>query len=251
MFLSTAEAVLVSIYLPPSYLASVPRERRLQRKRFPWKRFFSLQCGSEAFQQQSIECHAERAHRHEKRSQLRAYNKLEKWIKESRANRDASHVVAEGPKQILFNLAHRSLGYLHSDNHVSQILLDEDDMARFFGYIGAGSNGDPHIGLGKRRSVVDAITYHRHLLSFGLQLFNLLGFILREDFSQNTIDLDLSANRLGRPFVVACNHQNLEPQAVKLLDGFDGVILQRVGHRNDAHQFSIRRDKHGRFAIVF
>ena len=130
-----------------------------------------------------------------------------------------------------------------------QVALDEDDVPRLLGHVGARADGDAHVGLGQRGGVVDAVAHHGHELARVLQLLDLLGLVLRQHLGQHLVDAHLPGDGLGRPPVVAGDHHRTQAHAVQPGDGCRGRVLEHVGDRHDAGRVAVDGDEHGGLAL--
>ncbi len=78
-----------------------------------------------------------------------------------------------------------------------------------------------------------------------LQLLDLGGFSLRQNFRQNHIDTHLFGDRFGGLAVIAGDHGHLQAHAVQFLDRCLRAILDRIGHSDHACDRAVHRDQHG------
>ena len=98
--------------------------------------------------------------------------------------------------------------------HTGQVAGDQGDVAGSDRYIGAGTHGDAHIGLGQGRRVVDAIAHHRHRpLPLGLEQPNHGGLIGGTHFSDHPLNPRLRCHQLGGTAGVATEHHQLQSLA--------------------------------------
>ncbi len=87
------------------------------------------------------------------------------------------------------------------------------------GDVGAAANGDPHVGLYERRSVVYAIADHRYGPAFRLEGPNPIHLVFRQYLCEVSIDAKLLSNRPGNFFAVAGQHRDLDAKLMQSLDG--------------------------------
>ena len=85
-------------------------------------------------------------------------------------------------------------GEFDGGNGIQQVALHQDDVGRFDGDIGAGANGNAHIGSGQGRGIIDAVADHGNLFALGLELADLLLLILGEDLCHHPVDAGLAAD---------------------------------------------------------
>ena len=81
-------------------------------------------------------------------------------------------------------------------------------------------------------------------LPFGLELFHLAGLGLRQDLGQDAVDTDLFGNGIGGPLVIPGHHDDLKAQLVEGIDRCCGILLQGIGHGDNAGRPAIHCHKH-------
>ena len=89
-------------------------------------------------------------------------------IQDAGCHRNQNDVVAKGPEKILFDGPHGSATQANGSGHPLEASAGKNNIGSFNGHIGAGADGQPDIGLGQRRGVVDAVTHHSDPFAFFL-----------------------------------------------------------------------------------
>ncbi len=111
------------------------------------------------------------------------------------------------------------------------------------GDIGAGSNGDADVRLGKGRRIVDAVPGHGDPMAFCLQSSDLFNLAFRQNFGNHLFDAELFGGFPRRHFPVAAQEDGFQTQAVKGSDGFRGLRPQRVGDETSSDGLSVNSQK--------
>ena len=88
--------------------------------------------------------------------------------------------------------------------------------------IGAGTDGDAHIGLSQSWGVVDPITDHGHLAALGLQFDDLGSFIFGPDPGKDPVNTQLFGHGLGHGLGVPGDHHDLDPVGMQGIHGVTG-----------------------------
>src|SRR6266536_3951258 len=92
-----------------------------------------------------------------------------KGIEQSHRDGNAQAIVDESTKQILAHIAHGGFRDGDGGHHPLEASTDQRDIGGFNRHIRSGSNRKADMGLGEGWRIIDAVTYHPHLLSFQLQ----------------------------------------------------------------------------------
>ena len=98
--------------------------------------------------------------------------------------------------------------------------------------VGSGAYCDPCVSLCESRCVVDPVSHESDFSVFLHQNY-CLGFFFRQDSRDDFINSRFSADCACRSFVVACEHEDLEPHFVKLTYRFGGITFYRICDRDD------------------
>ena len=117
--------------------------------------------------------------------------------------RDRGDVVGEGPEEVALDRAQRPAGEADRVRRRAQVARDEGDVAGFDRNVGAGADRDPEVGLGERRSVVDAVADHGDDLAGLLQPAHLGHLVLGVHLREHALDPDLVRDPLRRRARVA------------------------------------------------
>ena len=124
-------------------------------------------------------------------------------VEEAGGEGDADEVVAEGPHEVEPDAAHHHAREVEGRRHVGERALDEHDVGRLDGHIGAAADGDAHVGLRERGRVVDAVAHHGDDLAPCLQRLDLLLLLGGLDLRKHVRDADARGQVAHRPLVVA------------------------------------------------
>ena len=83
------------------------------------------------------------------------------------------------------------------------------------GHVGPRADGDPQVGLGQGRSIVDPIAHHGHDFALGLQLGDGGGLLVGQHLGQHPVYSRLPCDGLRGGPVVSGEHEYFEPKAVE------------------------------------
>ena len=124
--------------------------------------------------------------------------------------------------------------------HVRQVreaLAHEGDVGGLDGGVAAhGAHGDPQVGRGERRGVVDPVTHHGEV-ALPAQLFDDLDLALGQQLGVDFIDSGAAADRRRRALVVAGEHGDPpDAEAAKGGDDFGGLGTQLITHGDRAEK---------------
>jgi len=107
-------------------------------------------------------------------------------------------------------------------------------VACLFCSLGAGVHGNSHISLCKRRSVIGAVTGHRHEPAACLVLPDELQLCLRCCLGKKVIHPCLGCDRRGSERVISCDHDRLMPMRRKFRKPFFDSAFDNVIEADDA-----------------
>ena len=190
--------------------------------------------GLKQLEPQGIGDHAHRAEAHGSGGKHGVELEPEGDKQHTGSQRDSNGVVEEGPEQVLLDVADHRVGEFDGGNGIQQVALHQDDVGRFDGDIGAGANGNAHIGSGQGRGIIDAVADHGNLFALGLELADLLLLILGEDLCHHPVDAGLAADGLGGFLVIAGEHHHIDAQLFEFSNGLAAGRLDHIGHRDQA-----------------
>ena len=117
----------------------------------------------------------------------------------------------------------------------------EDDFRGFHGDVGAGRQGDAHIGGGQGGGVVDAVAHHGHNVSFPAQAPDFGGFVAGEHFGEDVIviavgDARLGGDGVGGAAIVSGDHRRCDAPVFQSGHHVGGFGFDGVGCGDDAHE---------------
>ncbi len=129
--------------------------------------------------------------------------------------------------------------------------MHEDYVRTLFGNVGAGSNGQAHIGAGESGGVVDAVSHHGNAVAGPLQLVHMALFVGRHDACNHgcAVDSHAACNRLGGDGIVAGEHHGADAQVRERPDRLRARGLYFVGDGDDAHELTVFGKEQRRFAL--
>ena len=142
------------------------------------------------------------------------------------------------------DIAHRRLAQLPGAGDAQQIALDQRDARTFHRDIGAGTHRDADMGLGQRRSIVNAVAGHRDQSTCVLQLFDDFGFLFRQHFRFDPVYPELPGHGVGRCPVVSSQHDHFYAGFVQRFQGFRCRCLDGIGDTDEPCELAVGRDEH-------
>ena len=181
---------------------------------------------------QGIAHHGYGTHGHGRGGEHRVEQHAEERIEHSGRDGNAQHVVEEGPEKVLSDDFHGHGRKPDGRNHQAQIVLDESDIARFHRDVGPRSDGDPHVGRGQGRRIVDAVSHHGHQSAFLLDAADFPRLVPRKHLRHDPLDSHLTSDGLRGFLPVPGNHGDFQAHFLELRHRSFGGILQFVGKRD-------------------
>ncbi len=115
-------------------------------------------------------------------------------------------------------------------------------------HVAAAAHGDPHLGLGQRRGVVDTIAHHRDLTPLALQRLNRGGFAIRQYPGDNLVDPGLFSNSVGGNGVVTGEHDQTIASLMQALQCRHAILTQRIANGKQRCRLAVHRQQHRRCA---
>ena len=143
----------------------------------------------------------------------------------------------------MLDIAHRGAAEPPGPRDPAQVPLDQGHARAFHGDIGAGSHGDPHLGLRQRRSVVDPVARHGHEPAGFLETLDVRALVLRQHFGDDFVDPELFRHRLGRRAAVSGQHHDPHAFGVQLPDSLGAGRLDGIGDAEASCELAVHRDK--------
>ena len=126
--------------------------------------------------------------------------------------------VANRPAKILVHLTQRGAGKRERTNHIERITLHQYYIGTLHGHVGAGADGEAHVGLRQRGRIVDAVTDHADLVALRLQFFELLRLLSRQYIGKCDVDTEFLADALGGGTIIAGEHGHFHAALLERLD---------------------------------
>ena len=137
-------------------------------------------------------------------------------VKRTRRNGNQDRVIAEGPEQVLGDIAQRRAAEVDGARDGAEVAAHEHDIRRFDGNIRPRPDREADIGGGERRRIVDAVANEGDFAVRGPQGLDRIRFAFRQDLRLDLVDAERAGDRLRRRLAVAGDHREAEP-----------VLLQR------------------------
>src|SRR5437016_3420646 len=78
------------------------------------------------------------------------------------------------------------------------------------GHVSARAHRDSNLRLSESGSIVNSIASHGDKMTFALKTFHDVGFVLRQNFSHNFVDLEFAGHCLGCCSTVSSEHHNTD-----------------------------------------
>lgn len=161
---------------------------------------------------------------------------------------DADNIVDECPAEILMDIADGCPAEPYRRSYVQQTTLHENDIGSIDRDISSRPDGDPDIGLGQSRGIIDAVAHHCRL-SLCAQLPDLLLLSVRQHAGNHFIHAGAPADGFCGHFIVSGQHHNANSHILKLADGFRTVVLQRISYGDKPQKLRIPGKGEGCFAF--
>jgi len=183
--------------------------------------------------------HRDRGERHGERGNHRAQQNAERGIEDAGRNRHAHHVVDEGEKEVLPDVAHRCPAQRAGACNAGKIAFDKRDAGALDRDFRACAHGDADIGRGQCRRVVDAVACHGDRAPLGAQLLHDLVLVLRQDIGDHVCDAEFFRDSVSRTAIVAREHHDANAFGPKLCERVVCGRLDGIGDGYDASRPAI------------
>ena len=122
-------------------------------------------------------------------------------------DRHEERLHRDGEEDILADDAHGLPAEPDDEGEARQIVRHQGNVGGLEGDVGAGgAHRHAHGGSGERRSIIDAISHHRHMLVARDQVMDYLHLLLWKELGVELIDAQLSRYGGGRAGVIARQH---------------------------------------------
>ena len=203
----------------------------------------------EEVQPQRVRDHAEARQAHRRRAEHRVQRPAEQGDVQPRRQGDADHIVEEGPEQVLVDVSERRAAEADGRRHVAQPALHQHHVRGVDGHVRARADGDADVRAGERRGVVDAVADHGDPAIL-LELADHRLLAVREHAGHDLVHAGLRADGLRRALVVAGQHHHADAHVPELADGLRAVLLDDVGHGDDARRDAVLEKQQRRLALV-
>ncbi len=148
------------------------------------------------------------------------------------------------------HLAQRPATDAQCDRHVERVGAHEHDVGGLYGDVGAGADGDAHVGLRERGGVVDAVAHHGHFPALGLELGDLGRLVAGQHLGDYRVDADDPGDAAGSGLVVAGQHDDLDVEVAQRGDRGRGGVSHGIGEGDESDGFPVDGDDDGGAAVL-
>ena len=193
---------------------------------------------------EGIPLQAEAVGHHEDRGQGHRGGGDDRVEQAERGQRDRRHVVAERPAEV--DADRREGGARQPDRvgHAAQVVAEQDHVGGADRHVGAGAEGEPEVGGGEGRAVVDAVADHRHPVPARSQPVDDGRLAGRQRARDDLVDARLGGDRPRGRLAVPGQQDRVQPERAQFGDGGGGRVLDRVGDRDRAADGAVPADQH-------
>lgn len=87
----------------------------------------------------------------------------------------------DGDRDVLPHVGHGLPGVEEGRDQLGEAGFDQDDVRHLDGHLGTAADGDPYIGPGQSRTVIDPIAHEGHAVPTSLQVLNEVILILGKE----------------------------------------------------------------------
>ena len=200
---------------------------------------------------QRIHAYSEARQAHRRRADHRAH--LESESQHSRVEagrqRDADHVIEEGPEQVLMDVPQRRPSETDRRRHIRKPALHQDHIRRIDGDICAGTDGDAEIRTCEGRSVIDAVSNHRNT-SLVLQPPDHRFLSIRKHPGDDMRDTGLPRDGPRCFLIIARDHIDVNAHILKFCDCLCRILLDGIRDRDDAHRLPATHEEKRRLSLL-
>ena len=181
-------------------------------------------------QAQAIGHHTHTTHRHSRSGYHRIEQESVNRIQDTGGNGHAYQVIDERPKQILTDGTGGEYRKADGVAYLAQVGRNQGHFSHIHRQIASLPHRDAEVGLRQRRTVVDAVTHHRHMLAFRLKLLDDFRLVLRKHLGTILPDTCLAGYGLCRHPIVSGQHNDRNALALQVLNGGFRSRLDAVGY---------------------
>jgi hypothetical protein len=142
-----------------------------------------------------------------------AQEQAEEGIQHACRDRHAERVVDEGEEQVLSDVRHRDEAELTRADDSDQVTLHQRDAGALHRHVGPGAHRNAHLRGHEGWRIIDPVSRHRHATTFGLELPDDLGLLIRQNVRVHLVDAELPRDRLSRDTVVPGEHHEAQPSS--------------------------------------
>ena len=202
----------------------------------------------EQVQPQGVGHHTEAAQAHRRRAEHGVQGQAE-GDEQTGSQGNPHAVVEESPEQVLVDVPQCGPAHADGGGHIGKAALHQHHVRRVDGHVGARADGDADIRPGQGRGIVDAVAHHGHL-SLLLQLADDALLAVREHTGDDLVHAGLGADGLGGALVVSGEHDHSDAHVPHLPDSLGAVLLDDIGHGDNAHQLLVLAEEQGRLTLL-
>ncbi|CKS19030.1 Uncharacterised protein [Mycobacterium tuberculosis] len=163
----------------------------------------------------------------------------------ARADQQPGRVDGDGHAVVLPDYIHCPLAQVPNVEQAVQVVVGQRDIGGLDGDVGSGkAHGDPDIGGGQRRGVVDAVADHPDDVAVVLQLAHRRELVLRHDLGAPLINPQFVGDNLGDLRVVAGEHDDpANPIGPQLRQHLGRLRTHLVAQADQADQRAVHREQ--------
>ena len=130
-------------------------------------------------------------------------------------HRQAEHVVAECPKEILANVAHSRSRERQCREHGLHAVPHEHNIARLCAHVHARAHSHAHIGGSQGRGIVDAVAHHAHHVALILHPAHIGGLVCGQQPRGNFLHACQSGHGFCGALIVTRQHDHAHAHAAQ------------------------------------
>jgi hypothetical protein len=138
-----------------------------------------------------------------------------------------------------------------SDTTAPRIVRSENDIRRFDGHVGAGTDRNTDVGSSQRGCVVHSIANHRDRHTASLQLRDFGIFVFGQDLCHDFVDAELASDAFGDLLCVSRDEHDAAAHPVQCCNGFSGFWPDLVFERQCADDAMIVHEEENRALRFF
>ncbi len=180
-------------------------------------------------QPQAVTDHAHAAQCHCRTRNHRVEQEAVNRVKDACRYRNADYVVDKRPEQVLLDGGYGLFGQAYCLRYLGQVGRNDGHLGYVHCDVAAFAHCDTYIGCCQCGAVVDTIAHHCHYLSFTLQFFHKVGFMLWQNFGFVMLDACLLRNGFSGSFIISGQHIQVNAHFLHFPDSLHRCFLNLIG----------------------